>query len=82
MLEGVQAASRETWQRIVNDEADGVGASWYKAAFRITPRADEPWTLAADCDGKVYSMKITPLHEGALAGPPGFYKGIGGKLPF
>lgn len=42
----------------------------------------ETFTLAADCDGKVYSMKITPLHEGALAGPPGFYKGIGGKLPF
>ena len=41
----------------------------------------ETFTLAADADGKVYSMKITPLHEGKPAGPPGFYKGIGGQLP-
>ena len=60
----VQAASRETWQRIVNNEADGVGASWYKAAFRITPRADEPWTLAADCDGAT-AFEFTPLRRRA-----------------
>jgi hypothetical protein len=41
----------------------------------------ETFTLAADADGKVYSMRITPLHEGKPVGPPGFYKEVGGKLP-
>ena len=41
----------------------------------------ETFTLAADADGKIYSMRITPLHEGKPAGPPGFYLGIGGELP-
>jgi hypothetical protein len=41
----------------------------------------ETFTLAADADGKIYSMRITPLHEGKPAGPPGFYLGIGGQLP-
>ena len=40
------------------------GASWYKAAFRITPRADEPWTLAADCDGAT-AFEFTPLRRRA-----------------
>jgi len=30
---------------------------------------------------QIYSMRITPLHEGKPAGPPGFYLGIGGELP-
>ena len=64
VLAGVQAASRETWQRIVNDEADGVGASWYKAAFRITPHADEPWTLAADVEGAT-AFEFTPQRRRA-----------------
>ena len=64
VLAGVQTASRETWQSILDDEADGVGASWYKAAFRITPRADEPWTLAADVDGAT-AFEFTPLRRRA-----------------
>ena len=67
VLAGVQAASRETWQRIVNNEADGVGASWYKAAFRITPHADEPWTLAADVDGAT-AFEFTPQRRRADPG--------------
>ena len=58
------------------------GAEAVGTVARKVSIGPETFTLAADCDGKVYSMKITPLHEGALAGPPGFYKGIGGKLPF
>ena len=53
--------------------ADGVGASWYKAAFRITPHADEPWTLAADCDGAT-AFEFTPLRR--RADPEGPWGGI------
>ena len=59
VLKGVQAASRDTWRRIVANEAGGVGESWHRAAFRITPRADAPWTLAADVAGAT-AFEFTP----------------------
>ena len=62
VLAGVQAASGKRGGGIVNDEADGVGASWYKAAFRITPRADRARTLAADVDGAT-AFEFTPLRR-------------------
>lgn len=42
----------------------------------------ETFTLHADAEGKVYKTEIRPGHAGAPHGPPGFYKLVGGKLPF
>jgi len=41
----------------------------------------ETFTLYVNSDGKVNKTTIKPLHEGAPAGPPGFYTEIGGVLP-
>lgn len=41
----------------------------------------ETFALFTDEAGKVVATKITPLHEGAPAGPPGFYTEIGGVIP-
>lgn len=41
----------------------------------------ETFTLYVNADGKVNKITIQPLHEGAPAGPPGFYTEIGGKMP-
>lgn len=41
----------------------------------------ETFTLWTDEAGKVCKTEITPLGAGHPHGPPGFYLGIGGKLP-
>jgi len=41
----------------------------------------ETFSLYIDAAGKVTATKITPLHEGAPAGPPGFYTEVGGVIP-
>lgn len=41
----------------------------------------ETFTLWVDADGKVCKTEITPLGAGHPHGPPGFYLGIGGKIP-
>jgi hypothetical protein len=40
----------------------------------------ETFTLYSDSTGQIYRIEIRPLHEGKAAGPPGFYKKIGGKI--
>jgi len=41
----------------------------------------ETFALYTDDAGKVVKTTITPKHEGAPAGPPGFYTEIGGVIP-
>lgn len=41
----------------------------------------ELFTMYTNDEGKATKLTIEPLHEGALAGPPGFYVLVGGKLP-
>merc|ERR550537_1176769 len=48
---------------------------------KVVKIGPETFTLYADGAGKVIKTTIEPLHEGAPAGPPGFYTEIGGVLP-
>eukprot|EP00729_Bicosta_minor_P004163 gene4163-19170_t len=41
----------------------------------------EVFTMYVNDEGKATKIEIEPQHEGALAGPPGFYVLVGGTLP-
>jgi hypothetical protein len=62
-LAGVQAASRAVWAEVASGDA-GVGATWYRASFRVTPSDDGPWTLAAAADGAT-AFPFAPLGRGS-----------------